>query len=164
MEGAVIIAEGRDYAKTILNQSALSRTQRIFSGKKRARNMFGKAFRGRDIFGDKIAGGLGRDPGWIVQAAPGMVAILHQARDQQPGHYAIGNTLSRVTGDQPNVTEVGMATHKSRIVDRLQHLAGPAVGDLSGVREPPARPCLDSLKANHGIVRLAGFVVFAANS
>ena len=74
----------------------------------------------------------------------------------------MGHALTEIAGDDIDLFTSGIAADESAIVDRVEHLAGPAMHLLAEIRDELADPGFDRFETDIAIVGFAGFVVAAA--
>src|SRR5690242_17366584 len=71
--------------------------------------------------------------------------------------------LPGISHGNVNAFTPGIAADEACVVDRIQHLPGPLVGDGAKIGDQRACPSLKSGQSLAGIISLAALVVFAAD-
>src|ERR1700759_2476273 len=91
------------------------------------------------------------------------MSVHDQAGVQHRAHHPMSESLPGISGRNVGELGAGMAADKSGVVDRIEHLPRPAVGDSSQFWDERPDPLFETLEALFGIVGFAALVVLAAH-
>ena len=100
----------------------------------------------------------------VVELRPWVLPAPISRVEQDAGDGAVGHPHARVaSGDVDVLRAVGVRADEGEVVDRLQHLARPAVSRSPATGPSLARPLLEALEAHAGVVLVRRLVVLAAD-
>src|SRR2546430_10514566 len=75
----------------------------------------------------------------------------------------MGDALAGISGRHIDILAARIAADESAVIDRIKNLAGPAMRFPADLWHQTSDPGFQALKADPGIVSLAGFVVRTAD-
>src|SRR5205085_12098235 len=99
----------------------------------------------------------------IIEAFPVDFSSRDEICEQNPGDGAMCHAVSSIAGHNINIFVAGISSNKSKAVNGLHNLAGPAEFRLAGHEEALSRPSFQPAKSFLGIVGLARLMVLPAD-